>query len=227
MNQLALPLRLQDYAVFESFWPAGNEAIVEFLQELAVTRRGPGAWLSGGEACGKSHLLQAFAARCGDDAVYLPLALLRDTGPAVIDGLTTRQVVCLDDLQAVAGEQDWELALFQLVNELNDHGGILLVASIAPPRDSSIGLPDLASRFARLPVFQVTGLDEPGRIHALQLRAELRGLSLPDKTARYLLSRNRRDMGSLYELLDRLDAEALKAQRKLTIPFVRDVLGAR
>ena len=32
-------------------------------------------------------------------------------------------------------------------------------------------------------------------------------------------------MASLYLARDRLDAEALKAQRRLTIPFVREVLG--
>jgi chromosomal replication initiation ATPase DnaA len=31
-------------------------------------------------------------------------------------------------------------------------------------------------------------------------------------------------MASLYDLLDKLDLEALRAQRRLTIPFVRAVL---
>jgi DnaA family protein len=70
----------------------------------------------------------------------------------------------------------------------------------------------------------VEPLDEAGRVQALKLRARHRGLELPDDTARFLLSRSRRDMTSLYRLLDKLDAEALIAQRRLTIPFVRDVL---
>ena len=62
------------------------------------------------------------------------------------------------------------------------------------------------------------------RAQALQLRATHRGLDLPDETASYLLSRSRRDMASLYDVLDVLDEEALRAQRRLTVPFVRDVL---
>ena len=31
-------------------------------------------------------------------------------------------------------------------------------------------------------------------------------------------------MASLYDVLDVLDEEALRAQRRLTVPFVRDVL---
>jgi hypothetical protein len=34
-------------------------------------------------------------------------------------------------------------------------------------------------------------------------------------------------MGSLYALLDTLDREALRAQRRLTVPFVREVLAKR
>jgi DnaA family protein len=52
----------------------------------------------------------------------------------------------------------------------------------------------------------------------------MRGLDLPVETANYLLTRRKRDMASLYALLDRLDLESLNAQRRLTIPFVKTVL---
>jgi DnaA family protein len=91
-------------------------------------------------------------------------------------------------------------------------------------RECPVVLPDLQSRLARLPVFQVQALGDDERVAALQLRAQHRGLDLPDDTARYLLKRSRRDMASLYALLDKLDLEALRAQRRLTIPFVKGVL---
>ena len=75
-----------------------------------------------------------------------------------------------------------------------------------------------------MPIFQVLPLGEDDRVLALQLRARHRGLDLPDDTARYLLSRSRRDMASLYRLLDKLDLEALRAKRRLTIPFVKEVM---
>ena len=57
--------------------------------------------------------------------------------------------------------------------------------------------------------------------------ARLRGLELPDETWQWLQRRLPRDMRSLYELLDTLDEAALAAQRRLTVPFIRDVLRAR
>ena len=225
MTQLALPLQLQDYAVFDSFWPGPNDAAVGYLRRLADASGHAGVWLWGQPATGKSHLLQAVCAQLGDRSIYLPLRDFQSSGAGILDGLASRQCVSLDDFDAVAGNAAWELALFGLFNELSDQGGILLVASNAPPRESGILLADLQSRMSLLTVFQLQVLGDSDRQNALQLRAKHRGLDLPADTAKYLLSRARRDMASLYGLLDRIDAEALRAQRRLTIPFVRGVLG--
>lgn len=222
--QLALPLALADHAVFASFWTPGNEATVAFLERLANTGDGVGAWLAGGDATGKSHLLQAVCERFGADAVYVPLEALAAGAPSVLDGLASRRCICLDDVDSVSGDHAWELALFDLANRLGDASGLLVASAAATPRDAGLALPDLASRMSRLPVFRLAPLAENDRVQALQLRAKLRGLELPSDTARFLLRRTRRDMRSLYALLDHLDTESLRAQRRLTIPFVRDIL---
>ena len=101
-----------------------------------------------------------------------------------------------------------------------------MVSAASAPRECGFKLADLESRLSRLPVFQLHALGEAERAAALQLRAGHRGLDLPDETAVYLLRRVPRDMTSLYAMLDRLDLEALRAKRRLTIPFVRDVLNS-
>jgi len=227
VSQLALPLRLADHAVFGSFLAAGNETLVATLSDLAGGGPGAGCWLWGAAATGKTHLLQAVCEHAGDRAVYLPLARFADADPGLLEGLASRELICLDDIHAVAGSVDWERGLFGLVNQILDASRRLIVAATMPPRQCPIELPDLASRLTRLPVFQVNPLADDDRAAALKLRAHHRGLELPDDTARYLLTRNRRDMSSLYALLDTLDRESLRAQRRLTIPFVRDVLANR
>jgi DnaA family protein len=224
LSQLALPLKLQDHAVFESFWPAGNEALVAFLSAIATTGDGPGGWLWGAAASGKTHLLQAICETPGDRAVFLPLRDFVDVGPAILEGLASRQFICLDDVDVVAGDADWELGLFNLYNQVSDADGVLVVSAIATPRACNFSLADLASRFSRLPAFHVHALDEDELISALQLRARHRGLDLPLETASFLLTRMKRDMASLYAMLDRLDTAALKAKRRLTVPFVKEVL---
>jgi len=225
LSQLALPLKLQDHAVFESFLPAGNEALVAYLQDTVSTAKTAGGWIRGAQATGKTHLLQAVCERAGDKAQFLPMTDFIDTGPAILDGLANRQFLCLDDVDAVSGDADWELGFFSLYNALADAGGVLLCSAASAPRDCGFGLADLVSRFSQLPTFNLHPLDESERIQALQLRARHRGLDLPTESAGYLLNRSTRDMASLYALLDKLDAEAMIAKRRLTIPFVKEVLG--
>jgi DnaA family protein len=150
--------------------------------------------------------------------------MLVKMGPDILNGLANRGIICIDDLDTVAGDAAWEGALFALCNEVLDADRILIVSAAMSTRECPIALPDLQSRLARLATYQVRPLDENDRVVALQLRARHRGLDLPDDTARYLLSRSRRDMASLYDLLDKLDREALRAKRRLTIPFVKEVL---
>jgi DnaA family protein len=225
MSQLVLPLRLADHAVFASFLNDGNETLVATLTGLASGESGQGCWIWGARSTGKTHLLQAVCDRAGDRSAYVPLDMLADAGPGILEGLANRDLVCIDDIQQVVGRQDWEIALFNLFNDLQDTGGQLIAAAGAAPREAGIELADLESRMSRLPVFHIRSLDDAQRVAALQLRANHRGLELPDETAAYMIKRSRRDMSSLYELLDKLDLEALRAKRRLTIPFVRDVMG--
>lgn len=224
MSQLALPLQLADHAVFASFLAAGNEALVAELQALASGDTAGGCYFWGAAATGKTHLLQAVCDQAGDESIYLPMAMFASASPLMLDGLADRRLICIDDVDTVAAKAEWERALFDLYNQVTDAGSCLIVTASASPRSAAFVLADLQSRFSQLPVFQLQALNDSDTCKALQLRARHRGLDLPNDTAQFLLNRNRRDMASLYQLLDKLDLAAMQAQRRLTIPFVRQVL---
>ncbi len=228
MRQIPLGLRLPDRAVFASFLPARNLEALEHVRRVAAGELPGLTWLCGPSGCGKTHLLQAVCAAASERlrAGYVPLADVAALGVGVLEGLPQLECLCLDDLDAVAGHGEWERGIFALLRELEDSGGRLLLAAAAPPALLHWALPDLASRCAAGAVFQLRLLDEHEQQAALKLRAKLRGFELPDETLQWLQRRFPRDMGSLYELLDTLDEAALVAQRRLTIPFIREVLNA-
>jgi DnaA family protein len=229
MDQLPLGLRLADRAVFETFWPQGNEQLLAHLRGVASGVDRGVTWLAGPHGSGKSHLLQATCAaapaprRCG----YFPMAQLLSFGPAALEGLPQLDLVCLDDLQRVAGQSAWERALFALHRELEECGGSLLAAAPESPTRLAWQLPDLGSRFTAAAIHALRPLDEAAQREALMLRAQVRGCELPEDVARWLQRRYPRDMGTLYQLLDTLDSAALIAQRRLTVPFIRSVLLGR
>jgi DnaA family protein len=68
-------------------------------------------------------------------------------------------------------------------------------------------------------------LDDEQKQAALQFRARARGLVLNDEVAAYIIQRLPRDMNELFWQLNRLDHASLAEQRKLTIPFVKKILG--
>ena len=220
-------MRLRDRALFESFLAGPNALAVAELQALASQSRAGLTWLCGPEGSGKSHLLQALCARAGSAAVYAPLPQLRSFGAASLSEWQGARWLCLDDVDAVIGDLEWERALFALYRDCEERGASLLMAARASPPQLSFALPDLASRCAAGHRLALQPLDEAEQCAALQLRARQRGVELPDDSAHYLQRRLPRDMVSLFALLDELDLAALEAQRPLTVPFIREVLARR
>lgn len=227
--QLPLGLALKDSATFATFHPGMNSHIVSSLQDCAGGGGEPYIYLWGGPDSGKTHLLQATcqeAASHGAPAAYVPLADMLRLPGATLDGLEHLALVCLDDVQTIAGGDPWELAVFALFNRIRDGSGRLVVAGRSPPADLGLRLPDLVSRLGSGPVYALRALDDDAKLAALRLRAAGRGFELPEEVGRYLLRRCPRELGVLFNLLDRLDRASLAAQRRLTIPFIKAVLDS-
>jgi DnaA-homolog protein len=225
-----MPLGVQlDVALrFETFQEGANAEAVATLSGLAGGGARIPVWIFGPPGSGKSHLLQAACALAGSrgrTAAYLPLATTRLEDPAVLDGFERLDFVALDDVDAVAGDAAWERALFRLYNGLAEQGGGLAAAATGAPSSLGIGLQDLSSRLGAAVAHRLRPLAEDELGDALRRRAAHRGLELPEETLAYLKRRAPRDFAALCRLLDALDIESLVAQRRLTVPFVRDWLA--
>lgn len=229
-RQLALSIRWNDAASLDNFEVMpGNEPAVAAIRTMDLRRpEGSCTYLFGPPGCGKTHLAQAACRRIGEagcTSFYLPLGEAGQIGVEALQGLETLDVVVVDDVEAVAGNRPWEEALFHLYNRVIEAGGRLLMTASSRPDRLALELPDLSSRLAWGLVLRLEPLDDAHRLRALQRRAAFRGLDLSDEVGRYLLTRCPRETAYLFELLDRLDREALAAQRRLTIPFVKAVTG--
>lgn len=227
--QIPLPFKAAERISFDSFWGGANLDLVQQLRQVASGKSNRNIFLWGETGCGKTHLLHACcneASQQARPAAFVPMSQVPDLSPAMLEGLESLALVCLDDLDRVAGDAQWEHAVFSLFNRLRDSGIPLLMSSRVGPRGIPVHLPDLASRLGWDLVYRVTPLDEPSRLRALQKRAALRGMELPDEVLEFLSRRLPRDVHTLFEWLDRLDEATLSAKKRLTVPFVRDLLGS-
>lgn len=222
-QQIPLALQLRAEATFANFVSAGNESLLHTLCETDERY----VYLWGDEACGKTHLLQALchqAYQRDKTAAYIPLQDDDIAEPEILTGLEMLDLVCIDDLQVIAGQSEWETALFNLFNRVRDNGGRLVIAARFAPNKILIQLADLVSRLNWGVVFQIINLQDQDKVEVLQLRARQLGLELSTEVAEYLLKRSPRDMANLFGLLGKLDMASLTEQRRLTIPFVRQYL---
>lgn len=231
IQQLALNIRLREEATFAAYYPGPNVAASHALQ---ITDDDPDAakqiYLWGPFGAGKSHLLQAVCHRMStreQSCVYLPLAQFATFEARALEDLGEIHAVCIDEVDAIAGLPDWERALFNLVNAVREADHCLVMASHGNPASMPLELKDLQSRLMWGPVFHLTPLDDTAKFALLKARARQSGLELKDDAANYLLNNCRRDVGSLLHALKRLDAASLAAQRRVTIPFIKSVLGLK
>lgn len=228
-GQLPLALRLRAPAVFETFVSSRDHNLLAHLEAAAAGRERELIWLTGAAGSGKSHLLQAVC-RAADDAgkraMYLDSGKARADGPELLDGLEALDVLAIDDVDTVAGDSGWEAALFPVLNAFHLGSGVLLLAASCHPSRAGFAMPDLASRAAGAVLYRLHGLEDSERLDALLVQARFRGLELEDTAAQYLLRRVRRGMPELCDWLDRIDRASLAAQRRVTVPLIREVLEA-
>lgn len=221
-----------------AFRPGQDQRFIDFLGQdavrSAVERLSEGQGrddivLVGATGAGKTHLLRAAAGHAlatGRSAAYLPLARLATQLPTALADFEGHDLVCLDDVQAVAGMREAETALFHFFNRARADGCRLLFSAQAMPAALGLTLPDLVSRLEQGLRLGLEVLDEPGKRRVIARRAANRGLQVDDAVLDYLFNRVSRDLHTLSALLDRLDQASLAAQRRLSVPFVRSVLNA-
>ena len=225
-QQLPLEISLREDFVFDGFLDTGNEQSLAYLRKQLAGSTQFFLFLWGERGAGCSHLLQA-ACQSGSAqgaAIYLPLSQLIDQDPQLLEGLETLGLICIDDLQLVAGHQKWEEALFHFFNRVVEQGNSLLITAKFPPQKLQIGLPDLVSRIASAVVYQIKELDDSGKILLLQARALSQGLTLTQESAQYILNRADRSVQELMRIMSYLDRQSLSANRKLTIPFIKQAM---
>jgi len=223
-TQLPLRLNPQQEFNFNNFYFQQAE-LKQALLDLCLSESVGFLYLWGATSSGKSHLLLAALEQTELRSVYLPLAdLVQTASPEVLNSLEQFDLVCIDDLDAIASLTEWQEALFHCFNRLQHSACKLLVSASSNPVNIPLSLADLRSRMSTALVYQLDALDDEQKQQALTLQAASRGLDLSDELVHYLLRHYSRDMGELIELLLKLDKASLAEKRRLTIPFVRQTI---
>lgn len=226
--QYILPIYEFDPETFDNFDADSNQLLCNSLFKNFAHLQQNFFYIWGAKSSGKTHVLKAannLFLQQERSAIYIPLTKTHYFSPEILEELEELDLVCLDDLAAIAGNDEWEVAIFDLFNRIKETGKTLLLMSAdQPPQQLPIKLPDLRSRLSWGETYQLAELSDDKKAAVLQQAARKQGLELPDEVAKFLLNRLDRDLTYLFSVLEKLDKASLQAQRKLTIPFVKEQL---
>lgn len=227
-GQIPLSIGLKEKPGFDLFIPGENNEAVITIKRIIDNKEPTQVYVWGKTGTGKTHLLHAACASADEQSqrtAYVPLSDYADIDPDILQDLDSMDLVCIDDIDQIAGQPEWEQAFFHFYNRLRDSQHSLLMTGSTGPEAIAINLPDLKSRIGWGLVFRLTSVSDDDKIKALQKRANARAFDLPDDVADYLVRRVDRNLTSLIQLLDRFDVATLAEKRKLTIPFVKKLLN--
>lgn len=228
-TQIVLPLGFQEEKTFETYFAGENEAILSILHNAAIGRGEYYIYLWGKSKVGLTHLLHAccYAAKQkGLNAIYGSLNQLTLQNGSLFENLDTTQLVCLDDFDRLAGQLSWEEKFFDFFNRMMDSKKRLILAAKRPPEKLGFHFADIVSRLKSGILFSVQDLNDTEKANALISKARDRGIILTEEIALFILHRFPRDLGTLFQILDRLDHVSLEQKRKLTLPFVRQIMNS-
>ena len=227
-EQLPLQFEHRVNRSFHNFYSGNNQEVIDHLKNCIAGTGEQQIYIWGGKGLGKSHLLQAasqLAQEFNKTAFYY--ALIKDALPSIdiLTGLDEYEIVCFDNIEVIAGHSEWELGFFNFYNLHRDQGFKLILSSECPPNWLPIQLQDLKTRMNWGLTLKLHDLSDDDSIKALAFKARQMGFEFSPKIGRFLLKHYARDLNVLWELLDRLDQATLAAKRKLTLPFLKEILS--
>ncbi|MCP3670786.1 MAG: DnaA regulatory inactivator Hda [Gammaproteobacteria bacterium] len=214
-------------ATLDNFIPGENSQALSEITACTREKQGSYLYLWGPGSSGKSHLMTAAAKAANENShavAYVPLAQAAELSPEMLANIEQMELVCLDDIHTIAGNSNWEEALFHLFNHAREQATNLIISANCGPSSLQIALPDLVSRLASGVSYRLIPLDDETKLYLLVDHANKRGMKLTPESANYILNNFSRDTESLLALLEQLDRASLAAQRKLTIPFIRSLI---
>jgi len=176
---------------------------------------------------GKTYLLQSlcnYYAEKNKISLFIPLAEVTSLETSILDSIESMDIICIDDIDAIKGIPEWEIALFNLINNSLISGCRLVFGSSKNPASINFSLSDLDSRIRKINSTEVLPVDNKNLQNAVKKIAKLRSISLGEKELKYLITYTERSMDNLIDILNKLDDLSIEQKRKITIPLIKEII---
>ena len=229
-TQLIFPFQVNQKASFKSFFCSpDNIGLMSRLADLVASKNADELIINGAERSGKSFLMQAICnelSSSGKQFVFIPMNKAINMGVEIFQNLASLDAVCIDDLQLILSREEWETALFNLINECQQSNCSLILSFGGNQSLEDITqLPDLLSRIKRMEFMKLQAVQDEFLNQALDFVSQQLDINLEKAELEFLLKHQTREFSILVDNLISLDKQAASLKRKITIPLIKETLN--
>ena len=229
-KQLIFPFQINQKASFDSFFCSPeNKNLMTRLADIAISQDANELIIYGEKGSGKSFLMQAICNELSSSEkqfAFIPMKKALNMGVEIFQNLGSLDTVCIDDLQLILANQEWETALFNLINECQQSNcSLILSLGGTQPVEESIVLPDLLSRIKRMEFIALHAVQDELFNEAIVFVTQQLEIKIENAELEFLLKHQTRKFSLLVENIIALDKQAASLKRKITIPLIKETLN--
>jgi len=229
-TQLIFPFQVNQKASFDSFFCSpDNIELMSRLTDLASSENTDELIINGAEGSGKSFLMQAICnelSSSGKQFAFIPMNKAINMGVEIFQNLASLDAVCIDDLQLILSKEEWETALFNLINQCQQsYCSLILSFGGNQSLEDITQLPDLLSRIKRMEFMKLQAVQDEFLNQALDFVSQQLDINLEKAELEFLLKHQTREFSLLVDNLMVLDKQAASLKRKITIPLIKETLN--
>ena len=224
-RQLALQIQINERASLNNFFVSKNNIkTIQILKNILLSsNKGAQVFIDDLGSNGKSYLLQALCndfSNSNSSSIYIPIQKAIKLDPSILEGVSQLNLICIDDVDQI-NKREWEIALFNLINECYEKECFLLLAGRINKLEV---IPDLVSRIKKMETLRLEPINDDELFEATLAISKNLNIEISDKNMNYLINNSKRDIKTIFRILSQLEKESLERKKSIGLNLIKEVI---
>ena len=225
-RQLALQIQINERASLNNFFVSKNNIkTIQILKNIVLnSNNGVQIFIDDLGSNGKSYLLQAICndfSNSNNSSIYIPMQEAINLDPSILDGVSELNLICIDDVDLINKRREWEIALFNLINECYEKECFLLLSGSINKLEV---ISDLVSRIKKMETLRLEAINDDELLEATQAISKNLNIEISDKNMNYLINNSKRDIKTIFRTLSQLERESLERKKSIGLNLIKEVI---
>ena len=206
------------------FVSKNNDKTIQILKDLLNSKNGVQIFIDDLGSNGKSYLLQAICndfSNSNNSSIYIPMHEAINFDPSLLEGVSELNLICIDDVDLINKRREWEIALFNLINECYEKECLLLLSGSINKLEA---IPDLVSRIKKMEILRLEAINDDELLEATQAISKNLNIKISEKNLNYLMNNSRRDIKTIFRTLSQLEKESLERKKSIGLNLIKEVI---